>query len=120
MAGDLAGRYLADVKPGTQDSYQSVCRLYLKPAFGEVPLNSLRAPIIQKMYNQLKEKGLSPKYIKNIHGVLHRALDMAVRLEYLLRNPTCACVIPRAFLFPAIYFPILTVSMAILLFTFSA
>lgn len=87
--------YLADVKPGTQDSYQSVCRLYLKPAFGEVPLNSLRAPMIQKMYNQLKEKGLSPKYIKNIHGVLHRALDMAVRLEYLLRNPTCACVIPR-------------------------
>ena len=87
--------YLADVKPGTQDSYQSVCCLYLKPAFGKVPLNSLRSPMIQKMYNQLKEKGLSPKYIKNIHGVLHRALDMAVRLEYLLRNPTCACVIPR-------------------------
>ena len=87
--------YLSDVKPGTQDSYQSVCRLYLKPAFGDVPLNSLKAPMIQKMYNQLKGKGLSPKYIKNIHGVLHRALDMAIRLEYLLRNPTCACVIPR-------------------------
>ena len=87
--------YLSDVKPGTQDSYQSVCRLYLKPAFGNIPLSSLKAPVIQKMYNQLKKKGLSPKYIKNIHGILHRALDMAVRLEYTLRNPTCACVIPR-------------------------
>ena len=87
--------YLADVKPGTVEAYASTCRIYLKPTFGNIPLNSLKAPVIQKLYNQLKEKGLSPKYIKNIHGVLHRALDMAVRLEYMLRNPTCACVIPR-------------------------
>ena len=87
--------YLADVKPGTVEAYASTCRIYLKPTFGNIPLNSLKAPVIQKLYNQLKEKGLSPKYIKNIHGVLHRALDVAVRLEYMLRNPTCACVIPR-------------------------
>ena len=87
--------YLADVKPGTQESYQSVCRIYLKPAFKSIPLSNLKAPMIQKMYNRLREKGLSPKYIKNIHGVLHRAMDMAVRLEYLVRNPTSACVIPR-------------------------
>ena len=65
--------YLADVKPGTVEAYASTCRIYLKPTFGNIPLNSLKAPVIQKLYNQLKEKGLSPKYIKNIHGVLHRA-----------------------------------------------
>ena len=36
-----------------------------------------------------------PKYIKNIHGCLHRALEMAVRLEYMHRNPTSSCVIPK-------------------------
>ncbi len=87
--------YLSDVKPGTQVAYESTCRVYLKPALGSIPLNSLKPPAVQKMYNQLKQRGISPKYIKNIHGVLHRALDMAVRLEYMLRNPTSACVIPK-------------------------
>ena len=87
--------YLSDVKPGTQESYDSVCRHYLRPVLGSIPLNQLKAPAIQKMYNGLKAKGLSPKYIKNIHGCLHRALEMAVKLEYMLRNPTSNCVIPR-------------------------
>ena len=87
--------YLADVKQGTSIHYESVVRLYLKPAFGNVPLSQLRTPMVQKLYNQLREEKRSPKYIKNIHGILHRALEMAVRLEYLMRNPTTACVIPR-------------------------
>lgn len=28
-------------------------------------------------------------------GCLHRALDMAVRIDYIPKNPTAACVIPR-------------------------
>ncbi len=87
--------YLADVKQGTKIHYESVARLYLKPAFGKVSLNKLRAPMVQKFYNRLQEENRSPKYIKNIHGVLHHALDMAVRLEYLQRNPTSACVLPK-------------------------
>ena len=46
--------------------------------------------MVQKFYNKLRAEKRSPKYIKNIHGVLHRALDMAVRVEYLERNPTSA------------------------------
>ena len=87
--------YLADVKPGTRIAYESTCRLYFKPTIGEVPLSKLKAPMIQKIYNDLKDRGISPKYIKNIHGVIHRALEMALKLEYMLRNPTVACVIPR-------------------------
>ena len=87
--------YLADVKPGTYESYDSLCRLYLRPALGAIPLHMLKTPAVQKLYNHLKSKGLSPKYIKNIHGCLHRALEMAVRLEYMHRNPTSSCVIPK-------------------------
>ncbi len=87
--------YLADVKPGTIVHYESVVRLYLKPAFGQVPLSQLRTPMVQKFYNRLRAENRSPKYIKNIHGILHRALDMAVRVEYLERNPTSACILPR-------------------------
>lgn len=87
--------YLADLKPGTAVGYSSVIENHLKPALGNIPLRSLRVPVVQKFYNELRAKGLSPKYIKNIHGILHRALDMAVRVEFLSRNITSLCIIPR-------------------------
>ena len=87
--------YLADVKQGTSIHYESVVRLHLKPALGDIPLSQLSTPMVQKFYNKLRAEQRSPKYIKNIHGVLHRALDMAVRVEYLERNPTSACILPK-------------------------
>ena len=87
--------YLADVKLGTKVHYESVVRLHLKPALGQIPLSQLKPPIIQAFYNRLRAENRSPKYIKNIHGILHRALDVAERVEYVEKNPTSACVIPR-------------------------
>ena len=88
-------QYLSNVKPGTVCHYESVCRLHIVPALGNIPLVKLRTPAIQKFYIDLQEKGLSPKYIKNIHGCLHKALDIAVRIDYITKNPTSACIIPR-------------------------
>ena len=78
--------YLVDIKPNTILQYESVVRLHIKPALGSIPLKRLRTPMIQEFYNNLQKNGLSSKFIKNIHGVLHRALDMAVRVEYLKKN----------------------------------
>ena len=88
-------QYLSNVKPGTVCHYESVCRLHIVPALGNTPLVKLRTPAIQKFYIDLQEKGLSPKCIKNIHGCLHKALDIAVRIDYITKNPTSACIIPR-------------------------
>ena len=88
-------QYLSNIKPGTIAHYESVCRLHINPALGEIPLIKLRTPAIQKFYIGLQEKGLSPKYIKNIHGCLHKALDIAVRIDYIPKNPSNACIIPR-------------------------
>lgn len=38
---------------------------------------------------------LSPKTIKNVHGVLHRALKQAVLNGYIRFNPADACILPR-------------------------
>mgnify|MGYP002544520411 CR=1 FL=1 len=87
--------YLADVKPNTALQYESVVRLHLKPAFGDVLLKDLRTSMIQKFYNKMRDDGVSPKYIKNIHGILHKALQQAVLLNYLRTNPTNACILPK-------------------------
>ncbi len=63
--------YLGNVKPHTVTSYRTQCTIYIKPQFGAVKLTALNTNMIQKFYNELqRKKGLSPKTIHNIHGVL--------------------------------------------------
>lgn len=85
------------VKPYTMDAYQRVCCNYLKPALGAVRLSSLTAPQIQRFYNSLLiEKKLSPKTVRNIHGIFHRAMNQAMKLGMVRSNPTELCDLPRA------------------------
>lgn len=88
--------YLSDIKIGTLVSYKSLTRNHIRPELGKYKLKNLKPPMIQKFYNKLKNQGLSPKYIKNIHGCLHRALDTAVKVEYIEKNYTSVCSIPKA------------------------
>ena len=41
------------------------------------------------------KKAISPKTIKNFHGVLHKALQQSLLNGYIKANPTNACVLPR-------------------------
>lgn len=88
--------YLGSVKPFTVRSYTDQIRNHLKPALGAIRLNTLNAHTIQRFYNALSaEQGLSPKTVKNIHGVLHKALQQAQALGYLRFNPSDGCTLPR-------------------------
>ena len=92
--------YLGGVKPFTVASYEGQIKNHIKPALGAVKLEGLNAHTIQGFYNQLgKEKdgepGLSPKTVKNVHGVLHKALQQAVMVGYIRFNPSDACTLPR-------------------------
>ena len=87
--------YVSDIKIGTLVSYKSLSNNHIRKELGKYKLKTLKVPVIQKFYNNLLAKGLSPKYIKNIHGCLHRALDMAVKVEYLDKNYSSICSIPK-------------------------
>ena len=95
-----ASEYLGGVKPYTILNYTQHIKNHIKPAMGAIKLDALDAHTIQKFYNKLgKEQNgkpaLSPKTIKNIHGVLHKALSQAVMIGYLRANPADACTLPR-------------------------
>ena len=93
--------YLGGVKPRTAHIYKSDIRLHILPALGAVWLETLNAPMIQTFYNAMGEpseqnpEGLSAKTVKNVHGVLHKALQQAVLIGYLRYNPADACILPR-------------------------
>ena len=88
--------YTGNVKPKTYSVYESHLRVHIKPYIGAVQLNKLSPHMIQQMYHQLMdERGLAPKSIKNVHGVLHRAMDQAIKLGYIRSNPSDAVILPR-------------------------
>lgn len=89
--------YLGGVKPRTADSYKAAVNNHIRPALGAVKLEALAAHQIQTLYNNLqrREEPLSPKSIKNLHGVLHKALEQAVAIGYIRFNPAGACKLPR-------------------------
>lgn len=83
-------------KPLTYAAYKSGAKTHIKPALGRQKLASLDATQIQAFYNNLlREQGLHPKTIKNVHGILHKALDQALKLRYIGFNPADACTLPR-------------------------
>lgn len=84
--------YLNGVKPATKVSYESHIKNHLKPAFNAVLLQKLEAYQIQAFYNNLP---LSPKTVRNIHGIFHAALEQAEELDYIKKNPTEKCKLPR-------------------------
>ena len=52
--------------------------------------------MIQTFYNDLlRVKQLQSKTIKNVHGILHKALEQALKLRYIGINPADACTLPR-------------------------
>lgn len=93
--------YLGGIKESTAYLYGRNIEQYIVPQLGAIKLEALNAHTIQGFYNNLlqpSKKGvnpLSPKTIKNVHGVLHKALQQAVLIGYLRFNPSDACILPR-------------------------
>lgn len=88
--------YIGNVKPSTVKSYTDHVNLNIIPYIGKTQLTKLSPAMIQSMYNTLqRQKGLSAKTIKNVHGVLHRALTQAQKIGYIRLNPLNAVTLPR-------------------------
>lgn len=93
--------YLGAVKPRTVDLYKGVTKSRIKPGLGAIKLEALAPHTIQSFYNTLSKpkngtSGLAPKTIRNLHGILHKALQQAVANGYIKVNPADSCVLPRA------------------------
>ena len=93
-------QYLGGVKESTVAAYNATIRTHIKPGIGAIRLDSLDTHLVQSFYNGLREptkdrEAVSPKTVKNVHGVLHKALQQAVANGYIRFNPTNSCILPR-------------------------
>ena len=100
IASFLVDEWLPAVKPklraSTWASYRTNTNAHVVPVLGEVKLQGLTPVQLNLFYAHLLKAGrrrgggLSPKTVRNIHVMLHRALKDAVRWGYLPRNVAVA------------------------------
>lgn len=99
MVGEWLDIWMAEynvhLKPRTAESYRCQIENHLRPELGKYKLEDLRPHIVQHFCNELLRSGLTPKTVKTIHGVLHKALEQAVTLGYIRTNPSTGCILPR-------------------------
>lgn len=86
--------YRNGVKDSTKATYWSSIKSHILPCIGKIKLSSLTSEKVQRMYNKLSADGISPKSVRNTHGILHKALDQAVKLKYIVGNVSDNCDLP--------------------------
>ena len=96
-----------NVRVATADRYRLMIEQYTIPCIGSIKLTKLTAHDLQKLYKELMESGrtnrksghgspgLSSTTVRNLHLMLHNALNRAVKERLILRNPTEDCIAPK-------------------------
>lgn len=75
--------------------YKKLLKSYILPELGDIQLQKLAPQHVQSLYSTMGKQGLSPKTINSVHGLLHKALDNAVRWDLVSRNVCDLVTSPR-------------------------
>ena len=84
-----------NLKPTSIRTYEQIYDTYLKSALGGMHLAKIKTLHIQKLVNSLVDDELSPKFIKNIIGVLSDMLEIATNNDLIVKNVAKAVTLPK-------------------------
>lgn len=84
------------IKPKTLLQYKSIIELHINPILGTKNINELKPADIQALYNSKIASGTGVRTVRLIHSVLHCALNHALKLGIIYRNPSDAIYKPKA------------------------
>ncbi len=83
------------VRPKTIDQYKQIVRQHIIPDLGLIKMKDLNPRQIQALYSKKMEGGASARTVLLIHAVLRRALNQALKLGVIGRNPALAVIRPK-------------------------
>ena len=83
------------LRPSTLNMYEVNIRVHVAPSIGRVKIQQLTPDHLDGFYTKLVKQGLSPKTVRNIHVMLHKALKDAVRKNIIPRNVADAADPPK-------------------------
>jgi integrase len=104
---DWLKSYCKNLAPTTYQGHKMIIEKHLIPALGDIPLKDLKPKDISVYYQQAIEGGRKDKKVKSLgaglstttvsqhHRVLREALQHALQLEMIYRNPADAVKPPK-------------------------
>lgn len=98
LFGTWADKWLktiADRKPKTRESYESIVERHLRPRYGQMPLAAIDYPMVLAFVSELREAGMAAKTVRNIRDVLRMIFRLAVRSGALKANPVVDVTVGR-------------------------
>jgi len=91
-----------NLAPHTAEGYDSIISRHLIPSLGVIPMTQLRPEMIQRYISDKLSQGradgkggLTARTVRHHIACLRTALQNAVRMGMLVRNPVDAVIIPR-------------------------
>lgn len=78
----------------THQDYREMLDLHIIPSLGHIQVQKLTMKHVQMFCSHLQEK-VSPGRVKNIHALLHAAIEHAVKEGLVIRNVTEGVQLPR-------------------------
>lgn len=97
-----ARAYLEDVwlpglrlRPTTTDTYRRLVRVHIVPRLGDDLVQQLDRARVKRWHRELLAAGLSAKSVRNVHGVLSKALTDAVEDKIVKVNVVTGMALPE-------------------------
>jgi integrase len=87
-AGKIGGR--------TAENYRDMLARHIEPHIGSVRLQKLTTADVERWHTTLRQRGICARSIQDMHKVLSRALNEAVRHNLVVRNVVALEKAPRA------------------------
>lgn len=92
---EWVSEYLPNIEETTRVGYKTKIRCYIKPAIGDILIQSLRTEHVQRMVNDMMNRGLSPKNIRDTYNNINAAMKLAVKTHLVQYNPCEGVSLPK-------------------------
>jgi hypothetical protein len=79
----------------TAQQYEHMIQTRIIPHLGKIRLVDLRLDRVDRFYADLEKGLVGRRSIRYVHQVLHRGMEKAVKMGYILRNPAHGATLPR-------------------------
>jgi len=91
----LFGEYLMDfhkafkkkLAPTTKETYRQMIQKHILPRWGNIPLNKIKTAMVQELFDDMADAGLSLETIKKIRNIIRPIFVYAVEEGYISINP---------------------------------
>lgn len=87
---------LTDVGTATMNEYRRDLKNHIIPKLGHVPISNIDEDDLLAWVHYMKDKGLAPKTIANVHGLIFSIMKTAIYKKYRADNPCEHTRLPKA------------------------